>query len=143
MAFQTEHEIEKSRDSETTETKDGPISTGKGLEEEITFTCIVAKDDPTIDLLEEAINKNEILEIWEVDITSKTEGGKYPGKYRQGLLTEKNESANAEDLMELEGTYVTNGVAQVGEVTLTAEQEEVVQYAFRDTTPYTEEEEGA
>ena len=50
-----------------------------------------------------------------------------------------NETKNAEDLVELEGTFITNGMSKEGEVTLTAEQAEVVQYAFRDVTPYTEE----
>ena len=138
LAFQVEHSVDKSRDSDTTETKDGPITVGQGLEEEISYSCIMGKKDPVVETLETAINSNEVLEVWEVDVTEKSTGEKYPAKYRQGLLTEKNETANAEDLMEMECTFVTNGLAQSGEVTLTAAQEAVVQYKFRDTTPYTE-----
>ena len=136
LAFQTEHEVSKTRDSETTETKDGAISTGQGLEEEITFSCIIADGDPTYDMLNQAMDENEILEIWEVN-TSEEQDGQYPGKYRQGIMTELTETANAEDLMEFEGTYKTNGLAQPGLITLSQEQKEVVQYAFRDTTEHT------
>ena len=137
LAFQTEHDTEKARDNDTTETKDGNISIGKGLEEEIPFKCIVGVDDPTIEMLEDAINKNEILEVWEVDLTEEV-SGKYASKYRQGLLTEMKTSSNAADLMEIDCTFITNGIAQKGMATLTTEQKEVVQYKFRDTTPYTE-----
>lgn len=136
LAFQTEHSTEKKRDSDVTETKDGSITIGKALEEEVPFTSIMAAGDPVVKLLETAINENEILEIWEVDITEKTKGGKYPAYYRQGLLTELNKTANAEDLIEIEGTFATNGTAVQGEVTLSEEQENVVQYAFRDTSEY-------
>lgn len=139
LAFQTEHSVSKSRSTDTTITKDGPIVTGGGFEEEVPFTCIMAKDDPVVDLLNSAIADDEVLELWEVNITDGGEAGKYPGKYRQGVLSELNETKNAEDLVELEGTFITNGMAKDGEVTLTAEQAEVVQYAFRDVTPYTEE----
>lgn len=138
LAFQTEHSVSKSRGMDTTITKDGPIVTGGGLEEEVPFSCIMGKGDPVVDLLNTAILENEVLELWEVDVTDKGESGKYPGKYRQGLLSELNETKNAEDLVELEGTFVTNGTAKTGEVTLTDEQAEVVQYAFRDVIKVTE-----
>ena len=138
LAFQTEHSVSKSRGTDTTITKDGPIVTGGGFEEEVPFSCIMAKDDPVVDLLNTAILENEILEMWEVNITDEGAAGKYPGKYRQGLLSELNETKNAEDLVELDGTFVTNGTAKEGEVTLTAEQAAVVQYAFRDIIKVTE-----
>lgn len=131
LAFQTEHSVEKSRDSDTTETKDGPITIGQGIEESIPFSCIMAKDDPVVDLLDIAINENKIVELWEVDITKENQG-KFPAIYRQGLITELNKTANTEDLIELEGTFITNGIAQKGEVELTKEQQEVVQYKFKD-----------
>ena len=134
LAFQTEHSVSKSRSTDTTITKDGPIVTGGGFEEEVPFSCIMAKDDPVVALLNKAILENKPLELWEVNITDAGAAGKYPGKYRQGLLSELNETKNAEDLVELDGTFITNGTAKEGQVTLTAEQAEAVQYAFRDVT---------
>ena len=132
LAFQTEHSVSMSRSADTTETKDGAIVTGGGLEEEVPFSCIMAKDDPVVTMLNDALKGNKTLELWEVDITEAVEG-KYPAVYRQGLLSELEKTANAEDLIEISGTFVTNGLAQDGQVELTAEQAEVVQYAFRDT----------
>ena len=132
LAFQTEHSVSVKRSADTTETKDGPLVTGGGLEEEIPFNCIMAKDDPVVAMLQKALRENKVLEQWEVDITKAT-ANKYPATYRQGLLSELEKSANTEDLVELSGTFVVNGLAQTGEVELTAEQAEVVQYVFRDT----------
>lgn len=137
LAFQTEHAVDKSRDSDTTETKDGPVTVGQGMEEEISFSCIMAKNDPVAKMLDEALINNKTVEVWEVDVTPKEEDdGKYPATYRQGLITEYNTSANVEDLITLECTFVTSGIGQKGEVTLTQEQKEVVQYKFRDTEVY-------
>lgn len=133
LAFQTEHSVNSTLNNDTTITKDGGITTGSSVEEEIPFSCIMSKDDEVASMLRDAHRKAEIIEVWEVDITEKSEDDKYPAEYRQGLLTEFSKTANAEDLIELTATLKVNGVAQAGEVSLTAEQEEVVQYAFRDT----------
>lgn len=138
LAFQTEHSVDKSRDSDVTETKDGPVTVGQGMEEEISFNCIMAKDDPVAKMLDKALVENKTVEVWEVDVTPNKDGGnKYPAIYRQGIVTEFNKSANVEDLIELEATFVTSGIGQEGEVTLTQEQQEVVQYKFTDTEPKT------
>lgn len=138
MAFQTEHETSESADAEVTQTKDGPISVSAGIEEEITFNCIMARGDEVDEMLRQAMREKEIVEVWEVDITEKSEEERYPAEYRQGLVTERSKTANAEDLIEVEYSFTTNGISQSGEVTLTSEQEEVIQYAFRDTDEYTE-----
>lgn len=134
LTFQTEHSVEQSKDSETTITKDGPITTSKGMEEEIPFNFIAAREDAVIDMLKGAMRSDEVLELWEVDTSKADASGdnKYPAIYRQGMITELNKSANAEDLVEYEGTFKTNGLSQTGLVTLTPEQAEIVQYKFRD-----------
>lgn len=137
LAFQTEHSVEKSRDSDITETKDGPLPVGQGMEEEIPFNCIMAQNDPVAKMLDDALVYNKVVEVWEVDVTPKEEDdGKYPAVYRQGLITEYNKAANVEDLITLECTFITSGIGQRGEVTLTQEQREIVQYKFRDTEVY-------
>lgn len=138
LAFQTEHSVDSSLNSDTTITKDGSITTGTSVEEEIPFTCIMGRDDDTAKMLKKAHRKGEVVEMWEVDITEKDSEGKYPAEYRQGLITSYSKTANAEDLIELSCTFKVNGTAQEGLVTLTEEQEEVVQYVFRDTEIVTE-----
>ena len=141
LAFQTEHSTESTLNSDTTITKDGPINTGTSVEEEIPFTCIMARGDEVAEMLKKAHREAEVVEVWEVDITKKNENDKYPAEYRQGLITSFSKTANSEDLIELSVTLKVNGIAQSGELTLTADQEEVVQYAFRDTEIVSEESE--
>ena len=133
MMFQTEHSVEKSSDSDSTVTKTGTIQSTSVMEEEVPFTSLVAVDDPVIEWLNEAIDEGKLLEQWEIDITKEGASGKYPAKYRQGYLTELSTKANAEDDVEVEGTFKTNMKAQKGEATFTMEQLEAVQYQFKDT----------
>lgn len=133
MMFQKEHSVEKSRDANSTETKSGTIKDVKAMEEEIPFTSILAEDDPCFDLLNEAIDNGEKVEQWEVDMNGEMGEQGYPAKYRQGYITELKTTLNAEDNVEIEGTFVTELKAQKGFVKLTAEQIEAAQYAFRGT----------
>lgn len=133
MMFQTEHSVDKSRDSDSVITKTGVIRNVGALEEEISFTSLCATDDPVLEYLDTAIDAGEELELWEVDMNGEGKAGKYPAKYRRGYLSELNFTANAEDNMEVEGTFATEMQAQKGEVALTTQQMEAAQYQFRGT----------
>lgn len=138
MMFQTEHSVEKSRDSDNVVTKTGTLKNVGGLEEEVPFTSLCANGDPVLDYLNTAIDDGEELELWEVDMNEASQAGKYPAKYRRGYLSELNYTANAEDNMEVEGTFATEMKAQKGEVSLTPAQMEAVQYQFRGIEKVTE-----
>lgn len=134
LMFQTEHAIERSVDGgDTTATKDGPITSPGTPMQEITLASIVGEGDPVIQLLRDAYWGQDTLEIWVIDKGAEPTDTKYPAEYSQGKLSEFNETANAEDLMEIEGTIIVDGIPQQGEATLSVEQSEVVQYVFTDT----------
>lgn len=134
MAFTTENSRTKSKDANTTITKDGAIITPSASEVEITATSILAKGDKLISELEAAMDKDEIIEIWEANLAEPTlEGNKFKGKYFQGYLTEFEITSNAEDFVEISTTFGINGTGAAGEVTVTAEQQEIAAYAFKDT----------
>lgn len=135
LAFQTEHENTKTKDSEAVQTKDGAIRTTSGTEVEMSATSILSVDDELVTKLEDALDNDQLIEIWEVDITKKTTGGKYPATYFQAYVTSFGKTPNAEDSVELSLEFGVNGSGVKGEATLTAEQEAVVQYEFTDTTP--------
>ncbi len=140
LAFQTEHSIESSIDGgDSTATKDGAISSPGTVTEEIPFTSIAARGDGTREMLEKAHREQELVEVWSIDKGAEGSLGKYPATYRHCYISELTNSANAEDLMEFSGTLVTQGIPQEGEATLTKEQEEVVQYEFKDTTEISED----
>lgn len=132
MMFQSEHSVEKSADSDSTVTKTGTIRKKGVMEEEVSFNSIVAKGDPTIALLDKAIAEGKVVELWEVDVSDEPNAGKYPAIYRQGYITDLSYTANAEDDLEVEGTFATNMMAQAGEATLTLAQIEAAQYKYRD-----------
>lgn len=131
MLYQTEHEKTYSADSDEVNTKDGALTTSKSVSDEIQIKAIAALGDEVVTWLEDAMLAGDVLEMWEVDI-SQVNAGKCPAEYRQGILTELKYKANAEDHLEIEGTYKTNGTRQKGEVTLTPDEQAVIQYAFRD-----------
>lgn len=135
LMFQTEHNVEKTRDSDSVATKSGTIRKAGVMEEEISFSSIVGVGDKMIDTLNEAIDDGLLIELWEVDITKTGSAeNKYSAIYRQGYITSLSKTANAEDEVEIEGTYATNMKGQKGEVTLTVEQIEAIQYTFKDVT---------
>lgn len=134
LAFQTEHDVSKSRDVDSVSTKDGKIQSLGDLETEISVTSVLAKGDTFAEEMEKAFDDGEIIEIWDIDRTGEGSDGKYPATYYQAYATTFNQTPNAEDDVEMSIDFAVNGKGQKGEATLTAEQESVVQYAFTDTT---------
>lgn len=136
LAFTTENSRTKSKDSDATITKDGSIRTPGASETEITATSVLSKGDKLIDELEDAMDKDELIEIWEANLADKAESGenKFKGMYFQGYLTELEKSSNAEDMVEVSLTFGINGSGQRGDVTVSLEQQEIASYVFKDTT---------
>ena len=135
MAFTTENERTKSKDADTTMTKDGSIRTPGATETEITATAILAKGDTLADDLEEAMDNDELIEVWEVNLEEPADAGenKFKGTYYQGYLTEFSLTSSAEEHAEYSTTFGINGTGAKGDVTVSAEQQEVASYVFKDT----------
>ena len=134
LAFQTEHSTEKSRDTNSVKTKDGVLQSVGGIEVSITATAIMAEDDELVAKLETAMDKGELVEVWEIEKNAKKQGNKFEAVYYQGYLTSFKKTKNAEDLIELELEFAVNGTGAKGYATLNTSQAEVVQYEFADTT---------
>lgn len=135
LAFTTENSRTKSKDSDSTVTKDGAIRTPGAAEVEISATSILAKGDTLIGKLEDAMDSDSIIEIWEANLEEPADTGedKFKGMYFQGYLTEIEYSSNAEDMVEVSLTFGINGVGARGDVTVDAAQQEVANYVFADT----------
>ena len=135
LAFTTENERTKSKDSDSVVTKDGSIRVPGAVEQEITATSLLAKGSTFVDELEDAMDNDELIEIWEANLEEPAEGGqnKFKGMYFQGYLTEVAKASNAEDHVEVSLTFAINGNGTRGDVTVTAEQQEVAEYVFTDT----------
>lgn len=137
IAFTTENGRSKSKDADSTATKDGPIRTPGTSETEITASCILAKGDSIIDDLEDAMDNDELIEIWEANLaepaTSSDSTNKFKGMYFQGYLTSIEKNSGAEDYVECSLTFGINGTGKRGNVTVSVEQQEVADYVFTDT----------
>lgn len=135
MAFVTENERTKSKDSDSVVTKDGAIRVPGASEVEITATSLLAKGDTFIDELENAMDNDEVIEIWEANLEEPAADGenKFKGMYFQGYLTEVSRTSNAEDHVEVSLTFAVNGNGARGDVTVSAEQQEIANYVFTDT----------
>ena len=135
LAFTTENSRTKSKDADSTATKDGSIRTPGTSEVEITATSILSKGDTLIDALEDAMDKDELIEVWEVNLDEPAEEGenKFAGMYFQGYLTEFEKTSSAEEFVECSLTFGINGSGVRGDVTVSVEQQEIAAYVFKDT----------
>lgn len=141
LAFQTEHTMEKTRDYNSTATKDGPIGALAEVEYSLSATSVAANGDAHIDEMDDAFDNGEAVEVWEIDKAELGTGDnakKYKAKYLQAYLTSYSTNPNSEDSMELELEFGVYGKPQKGYATLTEEQAEVVQYVYKDTVKETE-----
>lgn len=136
IMFSTEDSISMSKDADTTATKDGSIRTPGEMEVEKTGTSILAKGDEMYDKLVEAMENDKLIEIWEANLEEPADAGenKFKGRYYQGYMTEFEKTSSAEDFVECSTTFGINGTGVAGDVTVSAEQQEVAAYVFKDTT---------
>lgn len=135
LAFTTENSRTKSRDADSTETKDGAIRTPGATEVEITATSILQKGDTLISELEAAMDAGTLIEIWEANLEEPdSTGKKFKGAYYQGYLTEFEKASNAEDFVECSLTFGINGTGISGDVTVTESQQAIASYVFADAT---------
>lgn len=139
LVFQTEHTFSYSRSLDKIVTKDGTLIKVGELETEVGIEAIQAKGDPVSEMLRDSVIKGEKLEMWEVTVDEDLkELDKYPAVYVQGYLDSWETPAGAGDEATISSNFNVELEPQFGLATLTAEQEEAVQYAFRDTTAVVE-----
>lgn len=141
LALQTEHSFNYSRNSNSTQTKDGAVNSGGGLETTISIEAVSSRDEVN-QMLKNSVLEGNKLEVWEIDLDGKKDPeGKYPALYARGDLGSWEVPANVEDLETISTEMSVDGKPVPGFVTLTADQESEIQYAFRDISKYAEPEE--
>lgn len=134
LALQIEHTLSCERSVDTTQTKDGAVTSDGGLEYSLELTA-VASEDEVNRMLRSSVDDKKTLEVWEINLAGqKNEEGKYPALYMQGKLEGWELPANVEDLAEISTTLKIDGSPQAGFATVSKEQEKAILYAFRDVT---------
>lgn len=135
LVFQTEHTFSYSRELERITTKDGVVIRVGDLESEVSIEAIQASGDPVGEMLRSSVVKGQKLELWEVTVDEDLkEGDKFPAIYAQGYLDSWEDPANAEENATISSNFTVELEPQFGLATLTEEQQQAVQYAFKDTT---------
>lgn len=134
LVFQTEHVFGYSRSLDKIVTKDGSVIKVGELETEVSIEAIQSKGDPVSEMLRDSVIKGEKLEMWEVTVDEDLkEEEKYPAVYVQGYLDSWETPASAEDEATISSNFIVELEPQFGLATLNEEQQEAVQYAFKDT----------
>ena len=107
----------------------------EAVEIEITTTALLAAKDTMIDKLRKKLCQRRQGRRFG-KLTSKEPGtkhNKFKAKYYQGYVTEFEETSGAEDYVECSLTFGIEGTGADGEVTLTVEQQEMIElYGFKD-----------
>ena len=136
LAFQTTHTLSGEGDSDTTATKDGSVSVTTAAAWTLSVENLTSENEVR-DIILEALEKTEQIEIWEVDFSRPaTTEGKYMGKYMQGGVTSVEYANDADSSSADTAEIAITGTPQKGEITIEPADIEALQYAFRDITAY-------
>ncbi len=141
VTYQTEHTFGMSRNTDSTETKDGTAQSVGAIEYDFSSTALYERGSETLKMLYDAFMKNEEVEVWVIDKLDPQTGdtNKFGAKYAHAFISSYEETASAEDNVEVSIEYAVQMVHQDGYATLSTDQQNAVQYAFTDTTKQTTE----
>jgi len=135
LAYVTENGKSISTDTETTATKDGTVVTAGIPVIEITSTSMLPVGSVMIDKLQKAQLEGAVIEIWEANLAEKAGGtNRFKGTYYRGKISSFEKNSPADGYVELSHTFSIDGVGVDGSVTVTAAQQEIAAYEFKDTS---------
>lgn len=137
LAFQTEGELTESRDADSKITKSMTLRIPGTLETEGSMTAIWMRGDVAEKKFKQALRRGKKVGFWMIDSMDPdpSNSDKFMSEYFEGYLTERGMTFAAEDFVEMTYSFGLEGEGQEGYATLTKEQQAVVQYVFKDTTP--------
>lgn len=132
LRFQIDHTLSKSKNVESTTTKDGKINTVSDGDSTFDISSLAYREDTkTINIwkeLEKYFDSEELMEVWQVDCTGVTpENLDVKPTYFQGLFTDFELSAPADGNAELSFSFAINGRGVEGSDKLTQTQLAAIQ----------------
>ncbi|MGC6767241.1 phage major tail protein, TP901-1 family [Enterococcus sp. LJL51] len=136
LAYSTENGYSKSKESESTVTKDGSVVTPGATETTVTATTLYKIGSDQIDKLEAAMDDNKRVQIWRIntkEVGTDSNSDKFKAKYFEGYFTSFEETDTAEDKVEYSLEWAVEGTGKNGFASLTLDTSEGGDYAFKDT----------
>ena len=141
MPAQTSFEFDPQRDSDSTATKDGSVPSSSSLETDVSVD-FVNNTAPIADQFYDSLLNNERMEIWGVQRSRRNSEGKYFAWYMRGVVSEDDNSNDADSVSERSVSFSIDGDPKRGWLALSEEQQEEIDYLFRGLDEVSEDEDG-
>lgn len=129
LPFQTTHNLDMSRDNDSTATKDGAVPSIAPLEAELEVEALSSNHD-LYKVFKSSLDNNERLDIWEVNFADKNEGGLYAATYLEAVVNEISVDNDADDLSSSDITFSVYPTPVDGYTAVSEQEQSEVSYAF-------------
>lgn len=130
IPFQTSLTFDMSRDSDTTQTKSGPVTSAGGIETELSVE-LVNNTSAILDALQDSLLSGDKLEFWVIFAGRKNAQGQYFSFYGRAIVSEDSNNNDADDLSTREISFGVDGTPKRGWTTLPQSAQEAIEYVYR------------
>ena len=130
IPFQTSLTFDMSRDSDTTQTKSGPVTSAGGIETELSVE-LVNNTSAILDALQDSLLSGDKLEFWVIFAGRKNAQGQYFSFYGRAIVSEDSNDSDADDLSTREISFGVDGTPKRGWTTLPQSAQEAIEYVYR------------
>lgn len=134
LPFQTSHSFNPKKKSDSTATKDGSVAVSGALDRSFELQAL-SSAHPAFALFTKSMEEDVMLEGWEVDFSTPGTGenaGKFASTYFQYSVNEIKEDNDADDFSQKDITSDVYLNPQSGFATVSNDETNAVQYAFKD-----------
>lgn len=129
LPFQTTHNLDMSRDNDSTATKDGAVPSIAPLDAELEAEAL-ASNHPLHKLFKRSLTEKLRLDIWEINFADKNEEGLYAATYLEAMVNEISGDNDADDLANSDITFSVFPTPVDGYTAVDDAEVDEVSYAF-------------
>lgn len=130
IPYQTSLSFDPSRDSDTTQTKSGVVTTSSAIETDLEVE-FVNNTSAIADALYDHFFTNEVLECWVVYTNRSNEKGEFLSFYMRGTISEDSSDNDPDDNSTRDVTFAVQGTPKRGWTKLPDSAMEQLEYVYR------------
>lgn len=130
IPYQTSLSFDPSRDSDSTQTKSGVVTTSAAIETDLSVE-FVNNTSAIADALHDSLFDGDELECWIVNAGRKNASGQYYSFYLRATVSEDSNDNDPDDLSTREVSFAVNGTPKRGWTKLPQSAMEQLEYAYR------------